>query len=50
MKSLVVMPISQASTSNELGMLVVKDLEEYCLYTEQAYHNEMPPTSIPEIK
>ncbi|XP_020961388.1 probable pre-mRNA-splicing factor ATP-dependent RNA helicase DEAH5, partial [Arachis ipaensis] len=45
--SLVITPISQASAKQRTGRAGRKC---YRLYTESAYRNEMPPTTIPEIQ
>ncbi|XLT26278.1 hypothetical protein HN873_020674 [Arachis hypogaea] len=45
--SLVITPISQASAKQRAGRAGCKC---YRLYTESAYRNEMPPTTIPEIQ
>ena len=46
--SLVITPISQASAKQRAGRTGPGKC--YRLYTESAYHNEMSPTSIPEIQ
>ncbi|KAF5204866.1 Atp-dependent rna helicase dhx8 [Thalictrum thalictroides] len=49
--SLVITPISQASAKQRAGRAGRTGSGKcYRLYTESAYHNEMSPTSIPEIQ
>ncbi|KAK2989661.1 hypothetical protein RJ640_021581 [Escallonia rubra] len=49
--SLVITPISQASAKQRAGRAGRTGPGKcYRLYTESAFHNEMPPTSIPEIQ
>jgi ATP-dependent RNA helicase DHX8/PRP22 len=49
--SLVITPISQASAKQRAGRAGRTGPGKcYRLYTESAYRNEMPPTSIPEIQ
>jgi len=51
MDSLVVVPISQASARQRAGRAGrTGPGKTYRLYTEQAYKNEMLPTSVPEIQ
>ncbi|XP_050369391.1 probable pre-mRNA-splicing factor ATP-dependent RNA helicase DEAH5 [Argentina anserina] len=51
LESLVVTPISQASAKQRAGR-AGRTKWGYCyrLYTESAYRNEMPPTTMPEIQ
>lgn len=49
--SLVITPISQASAKQRAGRAGRTGPGKcYRLYTESAFHNEMPPTTIPEIQ
>ncbi|VYS58696.1 unnamed protein product [Arabidopsis thaliana] len=51
LESLVITPISQASAKQRAGRAGRTGPGKcYRLYTESAYRNEMPPTSIPEIQ
>ncbi|KAI3464059.1 hypothetical protein Pfo_020722 [Paulownia fortunei] len=49
--SLLITPISQASAKQRAGRVGRTGPGKcYRLYTESAFHNEMPPTTIPEIQ
>ncbi|KAL0698099.1 hypothetical protein Bca4012_054221 [Brassica carinata] len=51
LESLVITPISQASAKQRAGRAGRTGPGKcYRLYTESAYRNEMPPTSVPEIQ
>ncbi|CAH8320272.1 unnamed protein product [Eruca vesicaria subsp. sativa] len=51
LESLVITPISQASANQRAGRAGRTGPGKcYRLYTESAYRNEMPPTSVPEIQ